>query len=145
MAKIDTIIKIAGTGTVAVTTDGVASIDVPEDGEIVAIAGVVYGTGMADDDRAMAEISFLSTSQFGVNDARGAIVGLVVQVGVVTTSGQAQAQDSGVIVFGGAGIPVNAGERIHLHTSATTGVIPSATFMLYMTTTGGGRRSRKTR
>lgn len=140
----DTIIKIVGTGTISTTTSGVATIDVPEDGTIEAIHGMVFGAAMADNDNCSAELSFLSTNQFNLNDARGAIAEVTVKSSSVTTSGQGPASAMQYFNFN-PGIPINAGERLHLHTDASSGVTPTGQFTIYMRTSGGGRRARSRR
>ena len=73
-------IKIHGIGTINSFTSGVASIDIPEDGEILSVMGHVSGLGMdALGDQAIAELSFLSTHQIEVNDARGSILDIMVR------------------------------------------------------------------
>jgi len=142
---IDSVIKISGTGDVNATTNDVASIDIPEDSLIVGVYGLITGAGMATEDLAQAEISFLSTNQIGVNDARGSIMEVSVMTNTVTTSGQAQAS-SELFMSLPDGIPAAAGERVHLHTFGSAGVTPSATFTLYLVTTPGtGRRATRRR
>ena len=138
-------IKIFGEGTISVFSSDVASIDIPEDGEILSILGFVSGKGMdADGDQAYAELSFLSTHQIESNDARGSILEVATRMSL-GAAGVAKSNESVVISFTpGSGIPLNAGERIHLHTFGSTGVTPKATFMLYLST-GGARRARKRR
>lgn len=142
---VDSIISVFGTGTEAVTTNDVAAIDIPEDGLIIGILGRVLGDVMASEDEAHAELSFLSTNQIDVNDARASIMQVMVKTGTVTTSGQGKASET-VWLGIPEGIPVAAGERIHMHTHATTGVTPTGLFMLYLTfTPGTGRRSQRRR
>lgn len=140
----DLIIKVSGAGSVSTTSNDVASIDMPQDGEIRGVLSHVRGSGIATGDRATAEISFLSTNQIGVNDARGSITEISQQTGDITTSGQADASNSFYQAFD-PGIPVQGGERLHMHTSASTGVTPTGTFMLYITVGGTRRRSTRRR
>ena len=132
-------IKIFGVGTVSVFTNSVAAIDIPEDGEIVAIVGTVQGMGMGADDTATAELSFLSTNQIDTNDARGSILEVSTRTGAVSTNGQAKSSDN-IALSIPDGLPVNAGERVHLHTRGSAAVTPEGVFTLYLRTTGGGRR-----
>ena len=138
-------IKIAGAGTVSVTSNSVVQIDIPEDGEILAISGFVDGSGMdALNDKAVAELSFLSTNQIEVNDARGSILETAVRV-AGNTGGFAKGSEHVTLSFTpGSGIPVSAGERIHMHTFGSTGVTPNGNFMLYLSA-GGAKRARRRR
>ena len=156
--SIDTIIKISGTIPANTTTNDIAALDIPEDGEILCIAGIITGTyepaaaaGANITLRLLSELSFLSTNQIAVNDSRGAIAGL----GVATLLFFSEAAETG---GGGAklsevadicppeGIAVNAGERIHLHgLSSDTNLTGTTTYLLYLKTRGGGRRAVKRR
>lgn len=137
-------IKIHGIGTVNQFTSGVASIDIPEDGEILAVLGHVSGAGMdALNDQAIAELSFLSTHQIEVNDARGSILDVMVRQGFLTNGGGATSAIVSISFPSGDGIPVNGGERLFLHTFGDAGVIPKATFMIYLSSGGARRRTRR--
>lgn len=143
MPVIDTIItltKLSVTGS----ADDIASIDVPEDGFIVGLLMSIIDATLASGENVVSEVSFLSTSQNTSNDARGLIGMLSMGVGVVTTSGNGQAAQSLFLNFGD-GIPVNAGERIHLHTDITGAPSAGLRNALYFSTKGGGRRSAKRR
>lgn len=156
---IDTIIKVSGTVPANVTTSGIASIDIPEDGEILCIGGVITGihvvapgsTNANESVQLAAELSFLSTNQIGVNDARGTIAGLGLAMALLF--GEAAETGGGGFKFSEMadicppeGIPVNAGERIHLHGySSRAEYTAKATFLLYLKTAGGARRARKRR
>ena len=136
-------IKIFGTGTVSVVTNDVAAIDIPEDGEILAILGTLNATGMADADRASVELSFLSTNQIQVNDARGSILEVTIRSVISTNGGLVTAESVALSFTPGSGIPVNAGERIHLHTEGTSGVTPVGMFMIYLSAGRAKRASRR--
>lgn len=140
----DLIVKLGGTGTISVATSGVACVDIPQEGFIVGILGHVRGSGMATGDSAEAEVSFLSTHQFLVNDARGSLMEMATKTGDITTSGQAQASQTTFMSFLD-GIPVAAGERLHLHTQGSTGVTPTGLFMLYILLGSIRRRSQRRR
>ena len=136
-------IKIFGAGTISVATNDVAAIDIPEDGEILAILGTLNASGMDDADRASCELSFLSTNQIQINDARGSILEVSIR-SVLSTNGGLIAAESVALSFSpGSGIPVNAGERIHLHTEGTTGVTPTGMFMIYLSAGRAKRASRR--
>ena len=140
-----TAIKIAGTGTVSVATNDVASIDIPSNGEIIAVMGYVTVSGFdALDDKGYAELSFLSTNQIAVNDARGSILEVTVRQSFLTSGGGNGSQMVTMTFPSGYGIPVNGGERIHLHTQGSTGNTPTAAFMIYLSE-GGSRRAPRRR
>ena len=155
---IDSIIKISGTVIAGATSNGIASVDIPEDGEIVCIGGVLTGdyTGAPAPRanstlRLVAELSFLSTNQIGANDARGAIAGLGVSMvelygeAAETGGGGGKISEMASICFH-EGIIINAGERIYIHGfSSIADLGASATFLLYIKSKGGGRRSTKRR
>ncbi len=138
-------IKIYGLASGSGFVSGVASIDIPEDGEILAVVGHVSASGMdALNDQAIAELSFLSTHQIEQNDSRGSILEVSVMQAFLTTGGGNASQTTLLTLNPGWGIRVNAGERIHLHTYGSTGVTPKATFMLYLSA-GAPRRSQRRR
>ena len=138
-------IKIFGTGTTNQFTSDVSSIDIPEDGEILGIMGHISANGMnLADDKVYAELSFLSTHQIESNDARGSILEVMVQFGMLSSGAGPASQMITLSFIPGSGIPVNAGERIHLHTFASNGPVPKGTFMIYLSS-GGARRSSRRR
>lgn len=101
-----------------VTSDNVASIDIPEDGNIVGIdwtmvPGVGTGTFNGTDDIRV-QLSFLSTSQFAQNDARAVISSVGMGVGALTGSGLGSVYVNKTIAFHEA-LDVAAGERLYLH------------------------------
>ncbi len=156
---LNTIIRISGTIPADATTNDIASIDIPEDGFISCIGGVLVGkyeptVGSVNFNKSIeiaGELSFMSTNQIGVNDSRGTISGLAVSAslvfGLATEDGGGMAklseQDSLCL---SEGIVVNAGERLHLHGISNLPLLTATlTFLLYIKTTGGGRRSIKRR
>ena len=132
------VIKIVATS--AATGDDIASIDIPEDGEIIAINGVLQSPDATLAEGVTVELSFLSVNQMTANDARGSIFNMV---------GRSQG-GTGVIGYAvnsnitlPKGIPVVAGERIHLHnvmSAAHTAIIQIAIIILLQ---GGSRRTRR--
>ena len=140
--SVDSIIKLAGSGMTG-SSDSVVSIDMPEDGEIIAISGTISDDTMVIAERVRIEISFLSTSQFNSNDARGAI--FMMSLGSITTTGGSSAHANHAVSFGGDGIPINAGERIHMHASITGSPAAEAEVLLYIKLKGGARRSTRRR
>lgn len=156
---IDTIIKVSGTVLANATTNDIAAIDVPEDGQIMCIGGLILGIYTIDpaavlDSQSVqiaAELSFLSTNQIGINDSRGAIAGIgassflgFAEVAATGGGGASFSEQNSLCIEGG--IDVNAGERIHLHGYSSLALLTAtATFILYMKTRGGGRRASKRR
>lgn len=138
------VIRVAGVGTISVTTNDVAAIDIPEDGTIDAVSITIEGQGMTSEDLAQAELSFLSTNQIGSNDARGSIALAQIGTCTITTSGLSSKVFTLFVAIPG-GLSVNAGERIHLHTGASTGVTPVASADIYFTGKGSSRRATRRR
>lgn len=155
---LDTIIKISGTILANATTNGIASIDIPEDGEIMCIGGLIMGifqpapnsyanTGI----RVAGELSFNSTNQIGINDSRGAIAGIgaagtmMFSEAAETGGGGCKISEQNSLCIEG-GITINAGERIFIHGfSNDVDLTGTLTFLLYIKTRGGGRRAAKRR
>lgn len=155
---ISTIIKVAGQIPANATTDSIVSVDMPEDGSIMCIGGLIIPTyTLAAGVRAnntlqcVAELSFNSTNQIGSNDARGTIAGVGVAVNEVWSevaetggAGAKFSEQNSLCIEGG--IEVNAGERIHLHgLTNSLNLVADVTFLLYIKQTGGGRRHPKRR
>ena len=150
---LDSIIKIAGTIPADQTKSDISSIDIPEDGFIWAMDGLIYCTGMADDITTadsmvlLAELSFLSTSQMGSNDARGELQEIGIAFYAEDSLGGAGAKCSEVRATSlNKGIPVQAGERLHAHGYSNLPNLTGAfSFLLYLETKGGGRRATRGR
>ena len=123
-------------------TDDVSSIDVPEDGEIMGILIDLFSPAMASADGMQAEVSFLSSSQFTTNDARGIISRCSLATNTASTSGQAGAHNSTHMMFM-KGISVNAGERIHLHFETDAAVLCKIHALLVFKFKGGVRAPRR--
>lgn len=122
------------------TGDSTASLDVPSDGEIKAVAWIVGASGMdADADLVQAEVSFGSSNQFGTNDSRSVIAAAEIRVSAATVASIANTSLVEHMDFGGDGVPVAAGERIHLHITRSTGVSANVKAILYMRLRGAGR------
>ena len=99
--------------SVTAAADGVASLDIIEPGNIVAIQAwmnVTQATG--DGDGMQAEVSFASANGFGTNDTRSSIFGMSMMQNLLT-SGMAPSWYSESL--SGLQIPVNMGERLYLH------------------------------
>lgn len=126
--------------------DSAASADIPQDADIVGVSGYVGATGAdADGDFVRAELSFLSTNQLLTNDARASIFQVEVMITSATVASIAKASEQQTIAIPD-GIPVAAGERIHLHVTDAAGVSPVVVFMVYLKSrTAPRRRTRRTR
>lgn len=95
--------------------DSQASSDVQLDGTIRAMLMSARFDGCDGlNDGGQAECSFLSTNSFAANDVRGSLMMLQSTSGMLT-SGMLQTAMN--IDISSLEIPVNAGERIHLHTA----------------------------
>jgi hypothetical protein len=143
---VDSIIRVFGQGTGGSTVNDVASIDIPFDGTIQAIHALMLNTNQGSNIKAQAELSFLSTNQLDTNDSRGTIAQIGNQTGAVSTSGASKGSESVFLDFsGGGGIPVNAGERLHLHIESGSSVTPNVTFIIYLRQGSTRRRSVRRR
>lgn len=100
-----------------VSADAIASVDIPEDGAIVAVDWSLIKASTAtwvDDDSMLVQLSFISTSQFTTNDARGSISVCGMSIGTLTTSGNAPVVAQKFCAFP-EDLDVSGGERIYLH------------------------------
>lgn len=138
----DVIIKMfASTGT---STDSVASVDIQDNGEIEGVYVDAAASGMdALSDVASVEIGFASTNTFLSNDVRSSII-TVRQIQNFLTSGGGVSGKSAWIAPP-RGIPVSAGERIHMHVSLSAGVTIGVHCYLYINARGRGRVARRNR
>jgi len=112
------------------TQDAAANVDIPDDGVILGMHLLVDGALNADAEVVIAEVSFGSVAARTSNDARQ-IIGVIAQRMGLLTSGAASGIGSIVYDFRD-GIQVFAGERIYLHTGATTGVLNNARAIMIM-------------
>lgn len=119
------IYKLFGNGTGG-PQDSVSSLDVQFDGVITSIFGTMFADLDTDLDQIIAEASFLSSNTTSVNDSRGSL--LILMAAASVTFGVV-AVNQGV---GPTEIPVSAGERIHLHINAATGVTSTVQFFMYV-------------
>ena len=114
-----TTILMASSATAA---DDVAQIDVPDDGFLLGVSMHIRGVSMdVEADHVGMMISFGSTSNFETNDAR-TVIGMIFVggsgAGVLTNINN---QEQIFIPFGEKGLPVFAGERLHMHTQKMGG------------------------
>lgn len=127
------------------TNNSIAQLDIVEDGKIRAIswAGAPINLDAAQDEFRV-EVSFSSSNTLDSNDIRQAID----EVGVGQPSTTALLGGVGNInkAFSGLNINVIAGERIHMHSFASTGVAGRVSCFIYVDDGSGGRtRSRRIR
>ena len=133
-------IKMYATATAS--SDDVASIDVPEDGELMGVVMCISNAAMVAAKRSAIELSFLSSSQFTTNDARGVIGFVEITTSALNTNGLAKSNETQSFIFH-KGLSVNAGERIHLHflTTDTSTAVMNA-FLIFKFK-GGVRAARR--
>lgn len=129
----------------ATASDSAANIDVPADGEIVGVLlEVTAQTLDADGDAAGGEVSFGSSSQFTTNDARNALATCNIRGSNVSANVGVMSSQRVYVEFGGDGVPVSAGERIHLHTRVAGGASsPVVRAILYFKFAGTLRVRRR--
>lgn len=125
--------------------DSVATIDIPEDGEIIGIQVNHTAQGMdADGDNSLSMISFGSTNSFTSNDARNVIARSDMKVTAATVASIEKTSNSQYLDMH-EGIPVNAGERLHMHNQMASGVTMTAAWILYLKIKGSGRAAVRRR
>ncbi len=121
-----TIYKLFG----SVSQDSSATIDVQLDGEIQSILMTTDCSGAdALNDGMRAELSFLSTNSFGTNDTRGSLMMIHNRMGILTQGGGNMDNNFSV---SGLEVPVNAGERLHLHISHQGGATGTCHAYVYI-------------
>ena len=122
-----TVLTLAGTGTTGIATNAVAAIDIPQDGVLVGCDMEIHSNSdytpvTVTHELIQAQLNFISTAQFLVNDGRGALCTIAASA-IFLTTGTIALFANKYTVFGD-GIPVAGGERIFVHTFATTGPVP---------------------
>lgn len=141
---IDEIVRVAANASGGAQND-LASVDMIQDGKIMAVAAHLTPKNPGSSDESLrAELSFLSTNQIQSNDARGSICKIEEEIVFATGVGRQSFGRSLFFEFPG-GIPVNAGERIHLHSSGSTGADAEITFDMYVDFVGSGSRGASRR
>lgn len=101
------------------TQDALASIDVPQDGFITGVDWDVSADMDADSEALQIELSFIASNQVNINDVRGRLSGVSAEISL-TTSGIASTSIQKFV--GPMDVPVAGGERLHLHSVASSGV-----------------------
>ena len=136
------VIQLHADGLTA-SANSIAAIDVPEDGEIVAIAGHLHDSTLLPGESIRIELSFLSTSALLSNDARGSIHSFAIAIGPLNTNGLTTSFANVAMNFGGDGIPVNAGERIHLNSVIAGTTNGEINYLVYFAFKGGRRATKR--
>lgn len=123
------------------------TIDVPNDGEIVALSWGVAGRGLDSlGDEVVAVFGFSSTSQAITNDSRSIID--LVRVVLNEDGTAANSHIMGINsyrTFSPDGIPVEAGERLHLISILSTGVTAEINLIVYFSFKKTSRASTRRR
>ena len=123
-------------------TDDVSSIDMPEDGQLMGVHISMQSPSMSQAKEMQCEVSFLSSSQFVTNDARGIIAHSTLATSTPTTSGGGPAFSNSYIIYH-SGLPIAAGERIHLHFETSDSVLCRIHVLLIFKFKGGIRSVRR--
>lgn len=107
----------------AADTDAAASIDIPDDGELLGVQMFARADipGAADNESVSYELSFGSTSSLTANDARQVIAGMMVSSNLNGVAANTLRNDVHKAVDFQGGIDVFAGERIYIHVAVTAG------------------------
>ena len=134
--------KLAGTGTGG-TENGLGQLDIMADGVITGLHGDLSAVFEANADTAYSEISFLSVNSQGVNDTRGSLCSLDIEL-LLVTGGYAMVVGKNTNV-GGLAIVVNAGERLWLHSVASSADSTRHAWYIYVEDGVGLQQSQRRR
>lgn len=126
------------------TNNSIATFDIVEDGKIHVVSWAGAPTGMnALDDEFRVEVTFASTNTLDSNDVRQAIHEIGASQQFLTDGGGVGSINNSV---SGLDINVIAGERIHMHSFASTGVGGRVSCFIYVKDGSGGKtRTRRNR
>lgn len=128
--------------------DAAGAFDVPEDGAIVGVDWDVRGYDLdTSGDTLDAQLSFLATSQFSVNDARGIIssVGISANNSEGTATNPIPVTAQKYVNMDDPPLMVAGGERIYLHLNLSTGVTASVRCIVHLSARTATRRARRRR
>jgi hypothetical protein len=114
-----TVIQMQAASTGGVES-GLAAIDIPKDGSIEGVEWAAYADFDTDNDLQIWQLSFGSTVA-NVNDSRQVISNCSVGALTFTAGGSVIARGDKYSIL--PGIPVGAGERLFLHSSAAAAVV----------------------
>jgi len=135
-----TVIHMFGAGTGG-TESALASVDIPQDGEIKGVEWAVNADLDADAESINVECSFIATYQTGTNDSRGIISNGAARMSL-TTSGVALVS---INKYTPVDILVAGGERLYLNVNATAGVVSSIACNVYFQPARTARRRSRRR
>lgn len=129
-------------GTTGAVADGLSSLDVQFDGDIVAYYVSLETDANAHSDKAELEVSFLSSSMHTNNDARGVIAAIGMRFSALTSG---SINSWATATLSGIQVPVVAGERIYLHVPMFSGslTVANAKAILYVSDTANVNLRRR--
>jgi len=111
------------------TQNGMAQIDVPQDGVLRGLDWDVSSNMDADDEILAVELSFIATQQLTTNDVRGRISSIGIRLAVLSaTSGHVALVQKWVGPFE---LMLAGGERLWLNSNSTVGVVADVRLMLH--------------
>ena len=124
------------------TQDARGAVDIPQDGVIL---GIDWDAGWYFDaeEKAEVELSFIATNQLASNDVRGRLSSIQAHSAEVTAVGHNPISVQKWL--GGIEIVVAGGERLYLHSVATSGVNGVVRCNLYVDLGATMRRSARRR
>lgn len=136
-----TLVNMFGTGTGG-AENALAVIDVPDDAVIEGADWACQAALNADAEFFVAELSFISTQQNNVNDARGLISMVAARCGLLTSGSTAPSLNK----FVPLNLIVAGGERLFLHANSTAGVVSRLNCVIALNLRRGiPRRSQRRR
>lgn len=135
------VISMRATGSGG-TEDAAASIDIPFDGRISSVKWAAGAALDASGESVYFEVSFISTNQDAVNDARGIISQSRLLMGLLT-SGGGSSHDNTQHWF--EDLRVSGGERIYLHINGNAGVVSNVNCLIHLESTTAPRRAQRRR
>jgi len=140
----DVTYKLFGLVAAGTSTDSAATIDIQDDGFIEGVLLGLNATGAdALNDGARVEVGFGSTNTYTTNDVRSSIAMLHHRQGFLTSGGGPVGQ--AIYLAFQKGIPVSAGERIHMHLESFGGTADAFCYLYVVTSRGVARRATRRR
>ncbi len=125
------------------TQDGIAQIDIPQDGFILGLDWDGFIFLNADNEFFRAELSFIATNQLGTNDVSGRISSISTSMHLLTSGANTNSVQKYVDI---KELTVSGGERLFMHFEATAGVISEVRCNVHFEMRGGStRRSARRR
>lgn len=125
------------------TQDALAMIDIPQDGFIIGVDWDVNADLDTDAETVGVELSFIATNQITSSDVRGRISSVSARAVVLTAVGGHTISLQKWL--GSFDIAVAGGERLFMHSVASTGVAGQARCNVYLDQPGSSRRSARRR